>query len=86
MAGVIPPSFEGTSPHFTEMMIRGAKPGAVVAINGKPLKLKTPVTLSSSEAGAAMIELRRGKTVAKLDRCPSQWSAPHNAFVFDCPL
>lgn len=85
-AGVMPVQFDHDGMGYAEILVRTTKPGARIAVSGKRMKLKTPATISLTEAAARRIEVQQGKAKAQLDRCASQWAPDQNAFVFDCPI
>ncbi|RHW18392.1 hypothetical protein D1610_08015 [Sphingomonas gilva] len=85
-AGVMPVQFDPAGMGFAEILVRSAKPGARISVSGTRSKLRTPATISLTEAAAGRVELQQGKLRAQLDKCASQWAADRNAFVFDCPI
>jgi hypothetical protein len=85
-AGVLPVQFDPSAVDMAEMLVRTTKPGARISVAGKRSKLKTPATISLTEAAAGRVEIQQGKAKAQLDKCPSQWAPQNNAFVFDCPI
>ena len=85
-SGVMPVQFDPAGMGYTEILIRSAKPGARIAISGARSKLRTPATISLTEAAARRVEIQQGKARAQLDTCPSQWAPDQNGFVFDCPI
>lgn len=84
--GVMPVAFNPAGMDYAEVLVRTTKPGARIAVSGRRSKLKTPATISLTEAAAARVEIQQGKAKSQLDKCPSQWAADRNAFVFDCPI
>lgn len=85
-SGVLPVQFDPAGMGYAEAMIRTTKPGARIAVSGIRSKLRSPATISLTEAAAGRVELQQGKTTTTLDKCPSQWAADRSAFVFDCPI
>jgi hypothetical protein len=84
--GVLPVQFDPGGMDYAEILVRTTKPGARIAVSGKRSKLRTPATISMTEAAAARVEIQQGKAKAQLDKCPSQWAADRSAFVFDCAI
>lgn len=84
--GVLPVQFDPASMNFAEALVRTTKPGARIAVSGQRSKLRTPATISLTEAAAARVEIQQGKAKAQLDKCASQWAADRGGFVFDCPI
>jgi hypothetical protein len=85
-AGVLPVQFDPTGMDFAEMLVRTTKPGARISVSDVRSKLRTPATISLTEAATSRVELWRGKTMQRLDKCPVQWATDRSAFVFDCPI
>lgn len=84
--GVLPVQFDPGGMGFAEVLVRSTKPGARIAVSGTRSKLRTPATLSLTEAAASRVEVQQGKTKAQLDKCASQWASDRSGFVFDCPI
>jgi hypothetical protein len=85
-SGVLPVQFDPTGMNYAEMLVRSTKPGARIAVSGKRSKLRTPATISLTEAAAGRVEIQQGKSKAQLDKCASQWVPDQDRFVFDCPI
>lgn len=85
-SGVMPVQFDPGGMGFAEVLVRSTKPGARIAISGQRSKLRTPATISLTEAAANRVEVQQGKIKAQLDKCASQWAPDRNGFVFDCPI
>lgn len=86
VAGVVPTQFDPASSNFAEALIRTTKPGARIVVSGRKSKLRTPATISLTEAAAGRVTLEQGKTKTTLETCPSQWAQDRGAFVFDCAI
>ena len=86
VAGVTPVQFDSTGMDFAEILVRTTKPGARIAVSGQRSKLRTPATISLTEAAASRVEIQQGKAKTQLDTCTSQWAADRNGFVFDCAI
>lgn len=85
-AGVVPIQFDPAGMGYAEILVRSTTPGARIAVSGQRSKLRTPATISLTEAAARRVEVQQGKAKAQLDTCASQWAADRGAFVFDCPI
>lgn len=84
--GVLPVQFDPGGMGFAEVLVRSTKSGARIAVSGQRSKLRTPATISLTEAAVNRVEVQQGKTKAQLDTCASQWAADRSGFVFDCPI